>query len=94
MQTTMLARDRPVVAWFFVGVTYKADENIIIGNICLYSATSGEAFIHGITYVHVTQTLNLFHMAPGWRHGSLMQALQADSLPIASRGVSKACWPT
>ncbi|KAJ3773747.1 NADPH-dependent glutamate synthase [Lentinula raphanica] len=27
---------------------YKAEENIIIGNVCLYGATSGEAFIRGI----------------------------------------------
>jgi len=28
--------------------TFKADENIIIGNVCLYGATSGEAFVRGI----------------------------------------------
>lgn len=28
--------------------TYKAEENIIIGNVALYGATSGEAFINGI----------------------------------------------
>jgi len=28
--------------------TFKAEENIIIGNVCLYGATSGEAFIRGI----------------------------------------------
>ncbi|KAF8436347.1 alpha subunit of glutamate synthase [Boletus edulis BED1] len=28
--------------------TFKAEENIIIGNVCLYGATSGEAFIQGI----------------------------------------------
>jgi len=27
---------------------FKAEENIIIGNVCLYGATSGEAFIRGI----------------------------------------------
>jgi glutamate synthase (NADPH/NADH) large chain len=28
--------------------TFKADENIIIGNVALYGATSGEAFIRGV----------------------------------------------
>ena len=28
--------------------TFKADENIIVGNVCLYGAMSGEAFICGI----------------------------------------------
>ena len=30
------------------GVTYKKDENIIIGNVALYGATSGKAFIGGV----------------------------------------------
>ena len=30
------------------GVSYKAEENIIIGNVALYGATTGEAFINGI----------------------------------------------
>ena len=30
------------------GVTYKKDENIIIGNVALYGATSGKAFISGV----------------------------------------------
>ncbi len=30
------------------GVTYKKDENIIIGNVALYGATSGKAFINGV----------------------------------------------
>lgn len=30
------------------GVTYKHEENIIIGNVALYGATSGKAFINGI----------------------------------------------
>ncbi|KAG2157569.1 uncharacterized protein EDB93DRAFT_1123416 [Suillus bovinus] len=28
--------------------TFKAEENIIIGNVCLYGSTSGEAFIRGV----------------------------------------------
>ncbi|THH29646.1 hypothetical protein EUX98_g4541 [Antrodiella citrinella] len=28
--------------------TFKAEENIIIGNVCLYGATSGEAFVRGV----------------------------------------------
>ncbi|TDL27308.1 NADPH-dependent glutamate synthase [Rickenella mellea] len=28
--------------------TFKAAENIIVGNVCLYGATSGEAFIRGV----------------------------------------------
>ena len=28
--------------------TFKAEENVIVGNVCLYGATSGEAFIRGI----------------------------------------------
>ena len=30
------------------GITYKADENIIIGNVALYGATSGAAYINGV----------------------------------------------
>lgn len=30
------------------GVKYKQDENIIIGNVALYGATSGKAFINGV----------------------------------------------
>ncbi len=30
------------------GATYKEDENIIIGNVALYGATSGKAFINGV----------------------------------------------
>ncbi|MCI7131436.1 MAG: glutamate synthase large subunit, partial [Lachnospiraceae bacterium] len=30
------------------GVRYKKDENIIIGNVALYGATSGKAFINGV----------------------------------------------
>ena len=30
------------------GVKYKKDENIIIGNVALYGATSGKAFISGV----------------------------------------------
>ena len=30
------------------GVSYKQDENIIIGNVSLYGATSGKAFINGV----------------------------------------------
>ena len=30
------------------GITYKQDENIIIGNVALYGATSGKAFINGV----------------------------------------------
>ena len=29
-------------------VSFKAEENIIIGNVALYGATSGKAFINGI----------------------------------------------
>ena len=31
-----------------VGATYKEDENIIVGNVALYGATSGKAFINGV----------------------------------------------
>ncbi|MDY3853415.1 MAG: glutamate synthase subunit alpha, partial [Butyribacter sp.] len=30
------------------GVTYKKDENIIIGNVAFYGATSGKAYINGV----------------------------------------------
>jgi len=30
------------------GVAYKEDENIIVGNVALYGATSGKAFINGV----------------------------------------------
>ena len=30
------------------GATYKKDENIIVGNVALYGATSGKAFINGV----------------------------------------------
>ncbi len=28
--------------------TFKAEDNIIIGNVALYGATSGEAYINGV----------------------------------------------
>jgi glutamate synthase (NADPH/NADH) large chain len=28
--------------------TFKAEENILVGNVCLYGATSGEAFLRGV----------------------------------------------
>ena len=37
-----------LVARIPVGVSYKAEENIIIGNVALYGATAGEAYINGI----------------------------------------------
>ena len=30
------------------GITYKEEENIIVGNVALYGATSGKAFINGV----------------------------------------------
>ncbi len=30
------------------GISYKQDENIIIGNVALYGATSGKAYINGV----------------------------------------------
>ena len=30
------------------GSAFKADENIIVGNVALYGATSGKAFINGV----------------------------------------------
>ena len=30
------------------GINYKQDENIIIGNVALYGATSGKAYINGV----------------------------------------------
>ena len=38
----MCIRDRPR------GVHFKQDENIIIGNVALYGATSGKAYINGV----------------------------------------------
>lgn len=39
--------------------TFKAEENIIIGNhdVCLYGATSGEAFVRGLFQVTLTDQL-------------------------------------
>lgn len=37
-----------LVAYPPKGSTFKADENIIIGNVALYGATSGKAFINGV----------------------------------------------
>ena len=31
-----------------VNATFAAEENVIIGNVALYGATSGEAFVSGI----------------------------------------------
>ena len=33
------------------GSKFKAEENIIIGNVALYGATSGKAFINGVAGV-------------------------------------------
>ncbi|MDD4369544.1 MAG: glutamate synthase large subunit [Anaerostipes sp.] len=37
-----------IVVYPSTGVKYKPEENIIIGNVALYGATSGKAFINGI----------------------------------------------
>ena len=37
-----------LVVYAPAGVKYKKDENIIIGNVALYGATSGKAFIEGV----------------------------------------------
>ena len=40
-----------VASWSFIHqrmLQFKADENIIIGNVALYGATSGKAFINGV----------------------------------------------
>ena len=37
-----------LVAYPPKGSTFKADENIIIGNVALYGATSGKAFVNGV----------------------------------------------
>ena len=37
-----------LVVYAPAGVKYKKDENIIIGNVALYGATSGKAFISGV----------------------------------------------
>ena len=37
-----------IVVYPSKNVTYKAEENIIIGNVALYGATSGEAYINGL----------------------------------------------
>ena len=29
--------------------SFKTDDNIIVGNVCLYGATSGKAFFRGMT---------------------------------------------
>ncbi len=48
---TTSEKDFPVVNWSFIrrrNPKFKADENIIIGNVALYGATSGKAFINGV----------------------------------------------
>lgn len=30
------------------GIKFKAEDNIIVGNVALYGATSGKAFINGV----------------------------------------------
>lgn len=37
-----------LIAYPPVGSTFKADDNIIIGNVALYGATSGKVFINGV----------------------------------------------
>ena len=37
-----------LIVYPLTGVSYKEDENIIIGNVALYGATSGKAFINGV----------------------------------------------
>lgn len=37
-----------IVVYPSKGIQFKADENIIIGNVALYGATSGKAFINGV----------------------------------------------
>ena len=44
-------KDFPEENWSFVrhrATKFKAEDNIIIGNVALYGATSGKAFINGV----------------------------------------------
>lgn len=47
----ILVKDFPggkLIVYPPTGVKFKADENIIIGNVALYGATSGKAYINGV----------------------------------------------
>ena len=48
--TTISARGFPAADWSSsrIASTFEAAENVIIGNVALYGATSGSAFISGI----------------------------------------------
>ena len=51
MPTTTSAKDFPADAWLSSrrkNPTFVAEENIVIGNVVLYGATSGEAFFNGV----------------------------------------------
>ena len=51
MRTTTSARDCPggkIAVYPPRAATFAAEENIIIGNVALYGATSGEAYVRGI----------------------------------------------
>ena len=48
---TTLEKDFPAENWLYIrrqAANFKQDENIIIGNVALYGATSGKAFINGV----------------------------------------------
>ena len=47
----MWARDSPADGWSFIRRAHSefvAEENILVGNVCLYGATSGEVFFNGM----------------------------------------------
>ena len=51
MPTTTSAKDYPAASWWCFrrqSAEFKAEDNIIIGNVALYGATGGEAFIRGV----------------------------------------------
>ena len=58
---TILEKDFPVENWLFASrkdVKFKSDENIIIGNVALYGATSGKAFIRTVLPENVSAVRN------------------------------------
>ena len=51
MRTITSARGCPAERLSFIrdkAATFKAEENILVGNVCLYGATSGRAFFRGV----------------------------------------------
>ena len=58
------------------GIRYKAEENIIIGNVALYGATSGKVFINGVAGERFAEMVHIEHVTTKMDVGELKSMIE------------------